>query len=152
MQDAFDGIHQVFGLQISKLLLLCAKFDIEQVVIQLGNNGLQRYAAFHACWTDHRCNDVARIDKAGSTGSRDCSLFKEARRMTCCWDLFYALAKNAPALNDVGDLCLVKRHFNSARPDIIRSCVNVVEVRVHSILSAIDRLLTLLFEFAFMSL
>src|SRR5579863_6765491 len=49
-------VHQVLGLQIRKLLLLVAQLDVEQVVVDLRNNRLQRHAPLHARRTHHSGN------------------------------------------------------------------------------------------------
>ncbi|ACO32669.1 conserved domain protein [Acidobacterium capsulatum ATCC 51196] len=137
VHHALNRIDEVLGLQIRKLLLLRAQFHIKQVVVELSHNGLQRNAALHARRAYHRSHNVARIHKAGRARSRNRSLFKEARRMTGGRHLLDALAKQAAAANDVGDLRLIKRNFNRARPNVIRCGMDVVKIGFHQSLSAL---------------
>jgi hypothetical protein len=128
---AAHRIHQVFGLQIGKLLLLVAQFDVEQVVVDLRNDRLQRHAPLHARRAHHRRHDAARIHKAGRARIRNRRLLEEPRRMTGRRNLLDALPEGARTPADVEDLGLIQRNFDSARPDVIRCRVNVCKGCVH---------------------
>ncbi len=75
---AVDGVDQVFRLQIGELLLLSSQLNVEQVVVQLCDQRLQRNAALHTRRTYNRCDDVARIHKSRPAGRRNAGLFKKA--------------------------------------------------------------------------
>ena len=76
-KNTVDGIGQVLRLQISKLALLLAKFHIEQVVVDLCDQGLQRNAPLYPGRRDQRRNDIARIHKSRrSRRRRNRSLLK----------------------------------------------------------------------------
>ena len=128
---AAHGVHQVLGLQIGELLLLIAQFDVEEVVVDLRNDGLQRHAPLHARGVHHRRHDAARIHEAGRARIGNRRLFKESRRMTGRRNLLDALPKGARTAADVEDLGLIQRNFNGARPDEICCRVNVCKGCVH---------------------
>ena len=44
-KNAIDGVGEVLGLQIGELTLLLAEFEIEEVVVDLRDQRLQRNAA-----------------------------------------------------------------------------------------------------------
>ena len=132
---AVDGVDQVLGLQIGKLLLLRAEFHVEQVVVELGDDGLQRHAALDTGGCDHGRADVARIDEAGGGGIGDRRLLEVARRMAGGRDLLDALAEEVAAAHDVEDLGLIQGNFNRAGSDVVGGGVNVEEIGGHSFLS-----------------
>jgi hypothetical protein len=90
---AAHRIHQVFGLQISELLLLVAQLDIEEVVVDLRYHRFQRHAQLDARRAHHRGIDAARIHKARCPWIRNRRLLKEARRMPGRRNLLDALSK-----------------------------------------------------------
>ncbi len=47
-QNAVDGVGEILGLQISELALLLAELEIEQVVVDLRDQSLQRNTALDA--------------------------------------------------------------------------------------------------------
>jgi hypothetical protein len=63
-QNAVDRVGEVLRLQIGKLALLLAQLHIEQVVVDLRDQRLQRNAVLHPRRAYHRRNNIARIDKA----------------------------------------------------------------------------------------
>jgi hypothetical protein len=129
--DTANGVHQVLGLKIGKLLLLIAQFNIEEVVVDLGDDGLQRYAALHARRTYNGRDDAARIDKTRCARVRQGSLFKEARWMARSRHLLDALSEWAGAAANVEDLGLIQRNFNGARPDEVCCRVDICKGCVH---------------------
>ncbi len=63
-QDAVDGVGEVLRLQIGELALLLAELHVEEVVVDLRDQRLQRNAALDAGGRDERRDDVARVDEA----------------------------------------------------------------------------------------
>ena len=101
-QNAINGIGKILRLQISKLALLLAKLDIEQVVVDLRHQRLQRNAALHPSRTHQRRNNIARIDKPSrSRRRRNRSLLKVPRRMASSRNLLDPSSKDPPALHQV---------------------------------------------------
>ena len=49
-QYAVDGVGQVFGLQIGELRLLLAELHVEQVVVDLRDQRLQRHDCSRRAW------------------------------------------------------------------------------------------------------
>ena len=131
-QNAVDSVGEVLRLQIRELRLLRAELHVEEVVVDLRDQGLERHAVFYAGWADQRRDDVARIDEAGDRrGRRNRTLLEVARRMAGCRDLLDALAEYAAPSNDVENLRLVHGNFDCAWSDIVRCCVNLSKLRVH---------------------
>jgi hypothetical protein len=129
--DAAHRIDQVFGLQIGELLLLIAEFDVEEVVVDLRDDGLERHAALYAGGTYNRGRDAARIDEAGGAGIGDGRFFKEARGVAGGRNLLDALPEGAGTPADVEDFGLIERNFDGARPDVVCCRVNVCKGCVH---------------------
>jgi hypothetical protein len=120
VEDALDGVGEVLGLEVGELLLLVAQFDVEEVVVDLGDEGLERDAALDAGGRDERSDDVARVDKAACGGRCwDGRLLEVARRMAGGRDLLDALAEDAAAADDIGDLGLVERDFDGSGSDVV---------------------------------
>ena len=63
--DALDGVGQVLRLQVGELALLRTNLHVEQVIVQLRDQGLQRHGALDARGADDGGHDVARIHEAG---------------------------------------------------------------------------------------
>src|SRR5260370_17124717 len=81
-KNTIDGVGQILRLQISKLALLLAKLDIEQVVVDLRDERLQRNAPLNAGPTDQRRNNITTIDKPSRRRRpRNRRLFNIPRRM-----------------------------------------------------------------------
>ena len=78
---AAHRVHQVLGLQVGELLLLVAQLHVEEVVVDLRHDRLQRHAQLDSSRAYHRGIDAARIHKPRRPGIRDRRLFKEARWM-----------------------------------------------------------------------
>src|ERR1700722_5387066 len=97
-QNTINGIGKILRLKISKLALLTAKLHIEQVVVDLRDECLQRNAVFDASWVDQRSDNVAWIYKARSScRRRNCSLLKVAGRMASSRNLLDTLTKDPTA-------------------------------------------------------
>ena len=131
-QQAFDGVGQVLGLQVGELALLRADLHVEDVVVDLRDQALQRDAALHAGGRDQRGHDVARIDEGIGRGGRgDGRLLEEARGMAGCGDLLDALAEGIAAPNDVEDFGLVELDLDRTGADVISRSLQVEELCFH---------------------
>src|SRR6202035_4604856 len=107
---------QVLGLQVSELLLLRAQLEVEEVIVQLRHDCLERNTVLDARGAHHRSYDATGIDKArGARGGNGC-LFEVPRRMSGRRHLLDALPEDAVAPDDVGDLRLVERHLDRTGP------------------------------------
>ncbi len=134
-QNAIDGVGEVLGLQVGELALLLAQLEVEEVVVDLRDQRLERHAVLDARGLHQRRDDVARVNEAGGRGGRrNRRLLKVARRMARGGDLLDALAKDAAAAHQVQDLGLVQRHFNGAGADVVGGCADLSKLCVHSVL------------------
>ncbi len=131
VQHTVHRVDQVLRLQIRELLLLCAQFHVEQVVVQLRHQSLQRNAPLDAGWRHQGRSDVARIDKPGRTRIRDRRLFEVARGMAGRRHLLDALAEHATAADQVRDLRLIERDFNRPGPDVVCCRMDIEKLCVH---------------------
>ncbi len=134
--QAFDRVGQVLCLKIGELALLRAHFNVEQVVVDLRHQALQRNATLRTSRSDQRGLDVARIDKTvRRVGRRNPCLFEETRRMPGRWNLLDTLAKDAAALAYVCDFGLVAIDLDRARPHEIGCRLQIDELCSHIVLS-----------------
>jgi hypothetical protein len=131
VQHTVHRIDQVLRLQICELLLLRSQFHVEQVVVQLCNQALQRNAALHAGRSDKCRSDVARIDEAGGPWIRDRGFLEVAGRVAGRRYLLDTLAEHAAAANQIGDLRLVERDLNGAGPDVVCRRMDIKKLCVH---------------------
>ena len=137
-KNTINRIGQVLRLQISELALLLAKLDIEQVVVDLRHQCLQRNAALNPCRRHQRSHNVAWIDECLCRRQRwNCRFFKEPRRMPGCRHLIDPLAKRAPPPHDVEDLRLVPVNLNRAGPKVIGRRVQIHKLSSH-VFSSVD--------------
>ena len=130
--DAADGVDQILGLQVSELLLLVAEFDVEEVVVDLRDDCLERHAALDARGLTTGATMLRGLTKPGA-GIGQGGLFKEARGMAGGGNLLDALAEGAGAAADVEDLGLVQGNFDCARSDEVGGRVDVCKRCVHSV-------------------
>src|ERR1700761_8561370 len=131
-QNAVNGIGKVLRLEISKLALLTGQLHIEQVVVDLCDERLQRNAVLDAGRADQRSDNVTWIHKTRSSRRRgNCSLLKIAGRMASSRNLLDALTKDPTATNKVQNLCLIQRNFNRARSNVVCCAMNIGKLRVH---------------------
>src|SRR5260370_7497343 len=131
-KNTIDGVGQVLRLQISKLALLLSKLDIEQVVVDLRDERLQRNAPLNAGRTDERRINIAWIDKPSRRrGRRHCRLLKIPGRMASSRNLLDPSPKDPPAVHQVGNLSLIHRNFNRTRPNKVCCAMNIGKHRVH---------------------
>src|ERR1051326_3516068 len=130
--ESFDGVGEVFGLEIGELLLLRAYFHVEQVVVDLRDQGLERHTSLHARGRAGDSHDVARIDEGiGRRGRVDGGLLEEARRMAGGRHLLYALPEDGAAADDICNFALVAVDFDGARPEEIGGGAEVEERSFH---------------------
>src|ERR1039457_2190399 len=128
--DAVDRISQVLGLQIRELGLLLAQLHIEQVVIDLGHDRLQRHRALPASRViPHAAN--ARL--LGGTGWDVFirGVLEEPRGMPRSRHTLDPLTEHAAAADNVSDLRLIQWDFDGARSDVLGRCVNLDELSLH---------------------
>ena len=138
-QHTFHRVGQVLRLQIGELALLRAQFHVEQVVVDLRNQALQRNAALHAGRRHQRGVMLRGSTKPAVARIRDRRLFEEARRMAGRRNLLDALAEHAAAANQVGDLRLVERDLNRAGPDVICCRVDIEKLCVHGFFLSLSK-------------
>ena len=131
-QESVHSVRQVFRLQIRELALLRSDFQIEQVVVDLRHQRLQRHRQFNPCRRLHRRSNVPRIhEPLRRRRSRNRRLLKESRRMPGRRHLLDPLPECPPPSHDVKDFLLVTINLDRSWPQKIRRRHQIQKLSLH---------------------